>query len=309
MDNLSLKKVFSGVFNRNERASPRNGDISVVYDFNGKGDEVLLENENDSTDEKIEPDDFKSAIVDSIIGDSLEKNPELKKQIHHNNELFERERSIDKMYTYMKGFLHGANMMQSLHALTYIRERHEGQKRYTGERYIIHPYRMASHAMNFKIKDDDLIATILTHDVVEDTGVKIDDLPFSEQVKRSVKYMTVPQIDEKEGTRKEKKSTIKEHYYRDLLEDANALICKGFDRYDNLSTIIEMPESSIVKNILETSIWLLPVLKKGRDKWPVHSDILQILRQNIRVLNNVLAFAFKVELDDEARLITILDGE
>ena len=35
-----------------------------------------------------------------------------------------------------------------------------------------------------------------------------------------------------------------------LIEDPEALICKGIDRYHNLITVEELPEENIVKNVI-----------------------------------------------------------
>ena len=212
------------------------------------------------------------------------------------------EHKIDKMFTYAKGFFHGANMEQSLEALTYMRERHTGQTRKSGERYIVHPLRMACSAMALGIRSDDLMATILIHDVVEDTNVTVNDLPFSDRIRRSVKYMTVASFED------EAKSATKQRYYNNLLEDDNALICKGFDRRDNLSTIIELPEVSIVKNILETNIFLLPIMHEAKEKWPNLSNILHILRSDIKHMNNILAHCYNVDQNDKQTLYEILDN-
>lgn len=211
------------------------------------------------------------------------------------------EKKIDKMFTYAKGFFNGANMNESLEALTYMRDRHEGQTRSSGERYIVHPLRMACEAMALGIKDDDLISTILIHDVVEDTNVTVNDLPFNDRIRRSVKYMTYTPFDG------EPKSVTKKRYFKNLLEDKNALICKGFDRCDNLSTVIELSEKAIVKNVLETNILLLPVLRDAKEKWPSLSNILHVLRTQLKGMINILVHDHNIEPYDEELYYKILD--
>ncbi len=216
-------------------------------------------------------------------------------------DIAEEEFKIDKMFTYAKGFFHGADMEQSLNALTYMRTRHAGQTRKSGERYIVHPLRMACTAMALGIKNDDLITTILLHDVVEDTGVSVSDLPLNDRIRRSVEYMTITKFEGEEN------STTKQRYYDKLLEDSNALICKGFDRRDNLSTIIELSERAIVKNVLETNIFLLPVMKTAKEKWPNLSNILYVLRSDIKHMNNILAHCYKVDQNNKDLLYKLLN--
>ena len=79
----------------------------------------------------------------------------------------------DKMYTYIRGFATALRMEQTLKALTFAREKHKVQLRKSGEPYIVHPLTMACDAMSMGIKDDNIIATILLHDVCEDCGVSL----------------------------------------------------------------------------------------------------------------------------------------
>ena len=85
--------------------------------------------------------------------------------------------NVDKMYTYLRGFLIGANMRESLTALQFARRMHKNQTRKDGTPYIVHPLRMACYAIAIGIRDDNIVATVLLHDVVEDCGVEVDNLP------------------------------------------------------------------------------------------------------------------------------------
>ena len=96
----------------------------------------------------------------------------------------------EKMYTYIKGFATGAGMKETLKALSYAREKHSGQLRKSGQPYIVHPLTMACDAISMGIKDDSVVATILLHDVCEDCGVSVAELPFSNAVKQGVELMT-----------------------------------------------------------------------------------------------------------------------
>ncbi len=196
-----------------------------------------------------------------------------------------------KMFTHLSGFCKGANMLSSLRALGYMREKHGTQKRANGQSYTVHPLWMANYATALGIRDDNIIATILLHDVCEDTGTRLEELPFNETIRRGVRFMTFRKFEN------EDKQTAKRRYYHELLESKEALICKGLDRFMNLSTMEGvLSEEAIIKNIRETDELLLPTMKEGKEKWPELSDYLFVMRANIRAVNDTLAAAHGIEV-------------
>lgn len=98
----------------------------------------------------------------------------------------------EKMYTYIKGFATGAGLKETLKALSFAREKHSGQLRKGGQPYIIHPLTMACNAVSMGIREDTVVATILLHDVCEDCGVGVAELPFSDRVKRGGRADDLP---------------------------------------------------------------------------------------------------------------------
>lgn len=199
--------------------------------------------------------------------------------------------NVEKMYTYLRGYLVGANMKQSIAALQFAREHHSGQTRKDGTPYIVHPLSMACYAVALGLRDDNVIATILLHDTVEDCGVRPEYLPVNDTVKRAVQYMTITKFD----TDLDKIET-KCRYFNELLECREALLCKALDRYNNLSDMpMAFSKDAMGKNVAETEVLLLPVLKQAKEKYADLADILFILRTNISTLNE----AIKVQCMEE----------
>ena len=176
--------------------------------------------------------------------------------------------NVDKMYTYLRGFLVGGCFKQSVIALQYAREKHKNQTRKNGVPYIVHPLSMACYAAALGLNDDNIFATILLHDIPEDCGVEIEHLPVNDTVKAAVKCMTIT----KYKTDKSKLET-KRRYFNNLSDMPFAL-----------------SNDSIGKNVAETEVLLLPILKEAKEKWADLSDILFILRTNIRTINDILKY-------------------
>ena len=201
--------------------------------------------------------------------------------------------NVDKMYTYLRGFLVGAQMNEAVRALQYARDKHAGQTRKDGTPYIVHPLSMACYAVALGLRDENVICTLLLHDICEDCNVEVDALPFNSAIKTGVRYMTVKKF----ATDKSKIET-KRRYFRELLESKESLLCKAFDRYNNLCGMpFALSRDAIGKNVAETEILLLSTLKEAKEKWAELSDILFILRNNIRSVNNILKLHYKDEYE------------
>ena len=138
--------------------------------------------------------------------------------------------NCDKMYTYLRGFASGAGMKDTLRALSFAREKHSGQFRKSGEPYISHPLIMACNAVSMGIKDDSVVATILLHDVCEDCGVALSELPVSDTVKHAVELMTFSVMDG------ETKEIATNRYYNMILQSREATLAKwcGIKKVDIL---------------------------------------------------------------------------
>ncbi len=205
----------------------------------------------------------------------------------------------EKMYTYLRGYAEGNKMKNTLLALPFSRKQHSAQTRRDGKPYIYHPLVIACYATSLGLNEDELIATILLHDVVEDCGVKLEHLPVSDAVKRSVQYMTVTSLPHDKS-----KMETKRRYYAQLLDNKNTFITKALDRQYNLSDMagIFTPEQ-IGKNVHETETMFLPLFREAKEKWPELSDVFFVLKENIKQMNNTLYVLFTKEYNEYAEKI------
>ena len=182
----------------------------------------------------------------------------------------------EKMYTYLRGFASGAGMKETLNALAFAREKHRNQFRKSGEPYIIHPLMMACNAVGMGIKDDVIVATVLLHDVCEDCGVGLAELPVSDEVKHAVDLMTFRVL---EG---ETKEIAKNRYYNMLLQSREAAMTKLIDRCHNVSSMAgTFSVEKLKAYIEETRHYVLPLLRKVKNQYPEEADILFVLKYHI----------------------------
>ena len=182
----------------------------------------------------------------------------------------------EKMYTFLRGFASGAGMKETLKALAFARKMHEGQLRKSGEPYLVHPLTMACNAVSMGLREDAVIATILLHDVCEDCGVGLSELPVNDTIRRAVNLMTFRIM---EG---ETKEIAKNRYYNMLLQSREAALTKLVDRCHNVSSMAGTVSVEKLKAYIEeTRQYVLPLLRKVKDQYPEDSDILFVLKYHI----------------------------
>ena len=197
--------------------------------------------------------------------------------------------NAEKMYTYIRGYAAGANMGETLKALAFARMQHEGQLRKSGEPYIIHPLTMACNALALGIRNDEVVATILLHDVCEDCNVGIQELPVNDRIRRSVELMTFHMMDG------ETKETAKNRYYNLILQDRAATITKLIDRCHNVSSMAgTFSREKLKAYIDETRQYVLPLLRKAKTSYPEVSDILFVLKYHIASVVDSIEAAMQV---------------
>lgn len=182
----------------------------------------------------------------------------------------------DKMYTYLRGYAVGAKMHETIKALSFARDKHANQLRKNGEPYIVHPLTMACNALSLGITDDEVIAVILLHDVCEDCGVSIEELPVNDAVRQGVKLMTFSIMDG------ETKETAKTRYYNLMIQSRAATLTKLIDRCHNVSSMAgTFSKEKLVSYIDETRQYVLPLLRKAKNTYPEDSDVLFALKYHI----------------------------
>lgn len=95
-------------------------------------------------------------------------------------ELKEVNFDCERMFTFVKGRAQMLNMPQTLAVMELLRPAHGNQVRRSkygfGTSYIAHPLTMACHALAMGLKDDDVVATALAHDMIEDSALRPEDL-------------------------------------------------------------------------------------------------------------------------------------
>ena len=194
--------------------------------------------------------------------------------------LSDRLFSEARMATYVGAYCNAKGLYQTKRALAFAKEKHNGQYRkpgHTDERipYIYHPLLLACHALALGLEDDDLLSACLLHDVCEDCGVQIDELPVNDQTREAVRLLTKP---EEFGKTDPEYRT----YYEGIAGNRIALIVKLLDRCNNVSGMAtSFTDEHMAEYIKETQEYIDPLLEKARNEYPQYSNQLFLIRYHM----------------------------
>ena len=138
------------------------------------------------------------------------------------------------------------------HALDVATKAHEGQKRKSGEPYIIHPISVASVLIEWGMDIDTVIAGVL-HDTVEDTEITLEKIEslFGKEVAFLVDGVTkISQARAGMQDLTEYLPQTKDNLSKLLIavgQDVRVVIIKLADRLHNLQTLQHMPRDKQIK--------------------------------------------------------------
>ena len=190
-----------------------------------------------------------------------------------------------RMVTYLKGRAESLHLPQTLRAISFARTAHAGQKRKgaAGVPYIAHPLTVTCHALALGLVEDDLLAAALLHDVVEDCGAKLNDLPVSQAARDAVDALTYrpdPALPRDENKRA---------YFAALSGNRIACVVKLLDRVNNLSlSAASLPQDKLRQSVMETRRDVLPLLRTLKSRWPELSDAALLIKYQLCALLNTL---------------------
>ena len=130
-----------------------------------------------------------------------------------------------------------ANLDLLRRAYLFSAREHKGQKRASGESYLVHPLEVANILANMKL-DEVSVATGLLHDVVEDTLVDLDTIReyFGEEIAHLVDGLTkIAQISN--ISREEQQAENVRKMLLAMVDDVRIVLVKLADRLHNMRTL------------------------------------------------------------------------
>lgn len=230
--------------------------------------------------------------MEDIREEITEKVADQNEKITVESEFMSPDELFSKLVTNYRAYRPNDDIDKIVEAYTIAKRMHEGQRRKSGEPYIIHPVSVAVILTELEMDRDSIIAGIL-HDVVEDTTMSLQDVEerFGGEVSMLVDGVTKLTRISWEGGKEEQQAENLRKMFLAMAKDIRVVIIKLADRTHNMRTLQYMKPEKQREKARETLDIFSPL-----------ADRLGISRIKIELDNLSLAYlepeAYKKLVDD-----------
>jgi len=173
-----------------------------------------------------------------------------------------RSTGISQLLDKLEGYLSPAQVERVREAYDFGAEKHQGQKRVSGEPYITHPVAVADILADLRLDADTLVAAIL-HDVIEDTPTAKAEIAsiFGQVVAELVDGVSkLDQIQFKNRQEAQAESFRKMLFA--MVRDIRVIMVKLADRMHNMRTLGVMPPVKRRRSARETLDIYAPIAER-----------------------------------------------
>uniref|UniRef100_UPI0040578F64 HD domain-containing protein n=1 Tax=Agathobacter sp. TaxID=2021311 RepID=UPI0040578F64 len=184
----------------------------------------------------------------------------------------------ETLYVYVETYAKQNQLHQTSRVLPYARKMHKGQYRKGKEKipYICHPLLVAYHALVLGLDEDNLVSAALLHDVCEDCGIAVQDLPVNEETKHIVALLT------KADTPEAKTEEGKAAYYAAIAGNGSAVMIKLLDRCNNVSGMTQgFGKEKMAWYCKETEKWFYPLIENAKNDYPMYADQIFLIEYHM----------------------------
>jgi GTP pyrophosphokinase len=181
---------------------------------------------------------------------------------------------------------------------------HDGALRKSGEPYVLHPIEVAIILTRMRL-DLDMVVAALLHDVVEDSGVTLEEIAklFGERVARLVDGVTklgqIPRLGDVDQASRERTAQAESlrKMFLAMIDDIGVVLIKLADRLHNMRTLQHMPREKQIR-IAQQTMEIYAPLANRLGIWQFKSELEDLA---FRYINPEAYESIRARLDTRGR--------
>ena len=165
----------------------------------------------------------------------------------------ELEKKFSELLEEIRGYNGEADFPLIKRAWAFARLAHTGQKRLTGEPFVVHPLEVAKRLADWRLDTTSIMAALL-HDTIEDGGAKREDIvsEFGEAVATLVDGVTKVTTLRLKGSREKEFVENLRKMLLVMAQDLRVILVKLADRLHNMQTLYSLSPEKQKENAVET---------------------------------------------------------
>lgn len=146
-------------------------------------------------------------------------------------------KTLEELIKIIKSYNHMADFSVIRAAYEYAEKAHRDQKRFSGEPYIVHPLEVAKILAELELDQETIVAGLL-HDVIEDTGLTLDNMKerFGAEIALLVDGVTKLSRIEFKSKEEQQAENLRKMFLA-MAKDIRVILIKLADRLHNLRTL------------------------------------------------------------------------
>lgn len=195
---------------------------------------------------------------------------------------------VDEDGSYEKSiqFIEGAardGLPNTQKALAIAVEYHKGQKRASGDPFIIHPLRVCTYLMALGIDDDITLATCLLHEITRKCKERLTEGGYELVDKYDLNKKVIENVQILSN-----KDVKKEEYYCKIKENPQTLLEKLSNRMHTCTRLVDSTNEEISTYILETKEHMVPMCEYGVLHYPKYANQIDVMEMHILAICNMV---------------------
>lgn len=180
-----------------------------------------------------------------------------------------------KTFIFIRNYSIGKELKNTQKAIFIANRLHKGDRRQTGDPFILHPLRVCSYLIALQVNDDVICSAALLHEVLKRCNLTkkgeelVEDYGLDPEILNTIKILTKPD------------NMSKEEYYNRIMSNKYAIMVKLSNRAHTCTRLAAYTDEEKKEYILETKKYITKLCTEAQEEHPEYWEQIEIMSYHI----------------------------